>query len=86
MRRSGPLPGPPPQAPPVRPPVAFEYTGQTSLAVTGPITRATYRFPVPGARVTVDERDAAAVGAVPNVRRVASRQKSPESYLLELFV
>ena len=50
-------------------PVTFEYTGKTALAVTGPITRATYRFPVPGARVPVDAKDAAAVAGVPNVRR-----------------
>ena len=62
---------PPPVAPSpsALPPVTFEYTGKTALAVTGPITRATYRFPVPGARVPVDARDAGAVAAVPNVRR-----------------
>jgi hypothetical protein len=54
---------------PAPPPVTFEYTGKTSLAVTGPITRATYRFPVPGARVPVHASDAAAVAALPNVRR-----------------
>jgi len=53
-------------------PVTFEYTGKTALAVTGPITRAHYRFPEPGARVPVDARDAGAVAAVPNVRRVIS--------------
>jgi hypothetical protein len=53
------------------PPAVFEYTGKTSHAVTGPITRTIYRFPAPGARVLVDARDAAAVAAVPNVRRAA---------------
>lgn len=66
-QRSGPLP----QAEPARPPISFEYTGQTSLAVIGPFTRATYRFSAPGARVPVDARDAAAVAAVPHVRRAA---------------
>jgi len=56
-------------APPARQPVMFEYTGNSALAVTGPITRATYRFPVPGARVLVDAKDAGAVAAVPNVRK-----------------
>lgn len=73
---------PPPRQPeqrpkPVAPPVSvgsitFEYTGKTALAVTGPITRANYRFPEPGARVPVDARDAGAVAAVPNVRRVTA--------------
>jgi hypothetical protein len=58
-------------APPApRPPVTFEYTGKTALTIVGPITRVTYRFPAPGARVSVDARDAGAVSAVPNVRRV----------------
>jgi hypothetical protein len=60
-----------PQARPERPQVRFEYTGQTSLAVIGNITGATYRFPAPGAIVPVDGRDAAAVSGVPNVRRTA---------------
>ena len=64
-------PGPSAQAPLTRPPVAFEYTGQTSLAVIGPFTRATYRFPAPGSRIPVDARDAPAVAAVPNLRRAA---------------
>jgi len=50
-------------------PVVFEYTGKAALAVTGPITRATYRFLAPGARVPVDAKDAGAVAAVPNLRR-----------------
>ena len=56
-------------APSALPPITFEYTGKTALTVTGPITRAAYRFPVAGARVPVDARDAGAVAAVPNVRR-----------------
>jgi hypothetical protein len=51
-------------------PVTFEYIGNTALTVTGPMTRATYRFRAPGARVPVDARDARAVAALPHVRRV----------------
>jgi hypothetical protein len=81
QKREHVTPAPPPQrvqprpmaparsAPP--PPITFEYTGKTSLAVTGPITRASYRFLAPGAMVPVDARDAGAVAAVPNVRRIA---------------
>jgi hypothetical protein len=67
-RRSRPVPA----APAARPPVTFEYTGKTALAIIGPITRVTYRFPAPGVRVPVDARDAGAVSAVPNVRRTSS--------------
>jgi len=65
-------PVPRPQAQAMRPPVSFEYTGQTSLAVIGPITRAMYRFSAPGSRIPVDARDAPAVAAVPNVRRASA--------------
>jgi hypothetical protein len=64
-------PRPTATAPSARPPITFEYTGKTSLAVTGPITRASYRFLLPGAKVSVDARDAGAVAAVPNIRRIA---------------
>jgi len=49
--------------------VAFEYVGETSLTVSGPVTGARYRFPAPGSRLDVDARDAAYVGAVPSLRR-----------------
>lgn len=65
-------PEPMASAPSAPQPIIFEYTGKTSLAVTGPITRATYRFLAPGARAAVDARDAGAVAAVPNVRRTTS--------------
>ena len=80
QKREHVTPAPPPQrvqprpmaaAPSAPPPITFEYTGKTSLAVTGPITRASYRFLAPGAKVPVDARDAGAVAAVPNVRRIA---------------
>ena len=67
-RRSGPVAA----ASSARAPVTFEYTGKTALAVVGPFTRVTYRFPAPGARVRVDARDAGAVAAVPHVRRTPS--------------
>lgn len=52
------------------PPVAFEYVGETALNVEGPITRIRYRFPHAGARLEVDQRDAAYLGGVPKLRRV----------------
>jgi hypothetical protein len=61
----------PPPAPPR--PIAFEYTGATGLSLRGPITGRGYRFNGPGARVDVDARDAAWIGGVPNLRRVAAR-------------
>ncbi len=69
-------PQPEPRPKPVAPvvserPVTFEYTGKTALAVTGPLTHANYRFPEPGARVTVDAREAGSFAALPNVRRVS---------------
>lgn len=61
--------GTPILAPPLRS-VAFRYEGSSALTVVGPISRARYRFGFPGAVMEIDERDAAAVSAVPNVRRV----------------
>ncbi len=49
--------------------VTFEYTGKTSLTVTGPMTRATYRFDGPGARAAVDARDSAALATIRALRR-----------------
>jgi hypothetical protein len=59
-------------AAPARPPILFEYTGNTSLAVVGSLTRTTYRFPALGAVVPVSAADAGAVSAVPNLRRARS--------------
>lgn len=50
--------------------VAFEYTGRTSLIVTGPATGALYRFATPGARVQVDGRDSVALAAVRVLQRL----------------
>ena len=49
--------------------VTFEYTGKTSLTVTGPLTRTTYRFEGPGARATVDARDSAALATIRALRQ-----------------
>lgn len=55
------------------PPVLFEYIGRATLRVVGPATGRTYWFAQSGARVSVDWRDAVAVGAVPHLRRHESR-------------
>jgi hypothetical protein len=60
---------------PSRPAILFEYTGKTSLAVVGPVTRTTYRFLTPGAKVPVEAGDAGAIAAVPNLRRASSRNE-----------
>jgi hypothetical protein len=57
--------------------VLFEYLGRTGLTVTGPISRRTYRFPLQGARVAVDARDAATLAAVPTLRRIPPGDASP---------
>ncbi len=48
----------------------FEYTGQTALTVTGPVTRKQYRFGESGARLAVDLRDRPSLLAVPKLREV----------------
>lgn len=63
---------------PVRPAVTartrhaqyFEYVGTTGLTAFGPVTGRRYRFARPGARLPVDDRDAAAMAGVPALRRV----------------
>ena len=45
----------------------FEYIGATALTVVSPITRKTYRFERPGARVEVDARDLSWVAFVSNL-------------------
>jgi hypothetical protein len=45
--------------------IQFEYTGRTALNVVGPISGVQYRFGRPGARVTIDARDAAAFARMP---------------------
>jgi len=46
----------------------YEYTGTTGMTVVGSITGHTYRFGAPGARVQIDSRDVASLGAVPHLR------------------
>jgi len=50
--------------------ILFEYVGRTSLTVRGPVTGTVYRFQRKGSRVSVRTRDALAIAAVPNLRRV----------------
>ena len=50
----------------------FLYAGPTALTVHGAITGRRYRFPRAGAIVAVDQRDASALHAVPNLRQTAS--------------
>jgi hypothetical protein len=50
----------------------FEYTGQTTLTVRGPITGWMYRFSKLNARIAVDGRDASALMGVPNLRVVSN--------------
>ena len=59
-------------AAPARSPLAlptpvFEYRGETALTIVSPVTRKTYRFDKPGARVPVDVRDRSWVAFVPNL-------------------
>lgn len=49
--------------------VKFRYTGQRGIAVTGGVTGNKYRFYHSGDEVLVDGRDAAGMGAVPDVVR-----------------
>ncbi len=51
-------------------PVEFEYTGQGSLIVTGPLTGTEYRFAGRGARVRVLGDDAPSIVSVPGLRAV----------------
>jgi hypothetical protein len=48
----------------------FEYVGRTRLAMIGPVTRTSYIFDRPGARVLVDGRDRASLSMIPVLRQV----------------
>ena len=61
-------PARPPAAPSAKP--VFEYIGGTALTIVSPISRKTYRFERPGARVEVEPRDRSWVAFVPNLKRV----------------
>jgi hypothetical protein len=52
------------------PVAAFQYTGRSALTAIGPISGRQYRLGYPAAVVSVDSRDAASLGTVPNLRRV----------------
>jgi hypothetical protein len=51
-------------------PVLFEYTGTTALSVIGNITRKSYRFQFSGNKQYIDSSDAAAIMAVPVLRKL----------------
>lgn len=50
--------------------VAFEYTGQATLNVVGPVSGRRYRFEGPGDRIVVDPRDRPGLARVPRLREV----------------
>jgi hypothetical protein len=50
--------------------VVFEYAGAGAIAVTGPMTGATYRFGGKGTRVTVHGADAPSLIGVPGLTPV----------------
>lgn len=56
------------RAPLSLPTPVFEYIGATALTIVSPVTRKTYRFEQPGARVEVDVRDRSWVAFVPNLK------------------
>lgn len=49
---------------------SFQYIGRTSLMVVGPLTGRKYRFAETGAVVSIDNRDAPSMLAVPGLKRV----------------
>lgn len=49
---------------------SFQYVGRTSLMVVGPLTGRKYRFAETGAVVSIDNRDAPSMLAVPGLKRV----------------
>ena len=50
--------------------VHYEYIGEKQLVALGPVTGKPYRFDAPGHVLPVDLRDAGALSAVPNLRRL----------------
>jgi len=59
-----------PGGPPASAGIVFEYLGTTGLTAVGPVTRRTYVFDAPGARLAIDPRDAASARAIPQLRQV----------------
>ena len=47
----------------------YEYTGKTSMTVTGAVSGLKYRFAQPGAKAQIDSRDVRSMAGVPNLRR-----------------
>ena len=47
----------------------FRYTGRTSMAAVGAVTRSIYRFGAPGATVIVDGRDVPSLARIPMLVR-----------------
>jgi hypothetical protein len=50
--------------------VRFQYTGETSMTVVGPVTGQRYIFTAPGAQVRVDPRDRSYLLGIPRLRQV----------------
>lgn len=48
----------------------FRYEGDTALTVAGPVSGRYYRFPVSGAAVEADPRDAPSLEQVPQLHKV----------------
>jgi hypothetical protein len=51
-------------------PVLFQYTGSTALSVIGNITRRNYRFNFSGDKQYIEPGDAAAMMAIPVLKRI----------------
>lgn len=49
----------------------YEYTGETGMTVTGPVSGNRYRFAQPAAKVQIDLRDVSSLAGLPNLRRVS---------------
>lgn len=51
----------------------FEYTGESALSITGPVSGKKYRFLFKGDRQLADYRDASGMMAVPVLKRVRTQ-------------
>lgn len=60
--------GPPPRL--LHAKVFFEYAGQKSMTVIGPVSGKRYRFSSPGSVAEVDLRDRVSLAAVPHLRQL----------------
>lgn len=67
------------QAEPERtPPVYFQYVGNKSLTLLGPVSQKRYRFDHPGAVVAISSRDKRALAGVPFLRQVRGSAKGTD--------